>query len=350
MRAVVLHGPDDLRVEDRSTPSVPSGGLVVRMAYVGVCGSDVRNWRHGSARLVGAQVPGHEVVGEVIASDVADIPVGSRVAVCPGAPCRTCEQCLAGRANLCPNRVVLGYDFAGGMEEEFAVPAESIKAGCVVALPHRLSLRAAVLAEPLHTVINGQDIARVGDGDSVLVIGLGTIGTLHAAFARSQGAHSVLAVDVREERVARAAAVLGADQVDAIGQDDTTSLRARGGADGWSVVIIAAGVPAAVTLALATVAPSGRVLAFAGLSPAMGVVPIDVNRIHYQQIELLGAFGGTPETYARAVAWLADSELDLEALITDELPLDRAEDAYRNVEAGLGLKTVLVGPASTQRS
>ena len=319
------------------------------MAFVGVCGSDVRNWRHGSARLVTAQVPGHEVVGEVVASEVANIPVGSRVAVCPGAPCGTCDQCLGGRANLCPNRVVLGYDFAGGMEEEFAVPAESIRAGCVVALPHRLSLRAAVLAEPLHTIINGQDIARVGRGDSVLVIGLGTIGTLHAAFARSLGAQSVLAVDVRQERATRAAAVLGDDQVDVIGQDDAASLRARGGADGWSVVILAAGVPAAVSLALATVAASGRVLAFAGLSPAMGVVPIDINRIHYQQIELLGAFGGTPQTYARAVTWLSDSELDLEALITDELPLDRAEDAYRNVESGLGLKTVLVGPAATQR-
>jgi len=109
------------------------------------------------------------------------------------------------------------------------------------------------------------------------------------------------------------------------------------------VVIIAAGVPAAVRLALDTVEASGRVLAFAGLSPAEAVVPVDMNRIHYQQIELIGAFGGTPSTYLRAVTWLADTSYRLSLMVSDEYPLERAEEAYLNVEAGGGLKTVLRG-------
>jgi L-iditol 2-dehydrogenase len=152
----------------------------------------------------------------------------------------------------------------------------------------------------------------------------------------------VVAVDVRPERVASAAAVLGDDIARATGD----GLREAAGPDGWSVVIIAAGAAAAVDLAMAQVAPSGRVLAFAGLPPAAAVVPIDVNRIHYQQIELIGAFGGTPSTYARAVAWLAASDLALDELVTDEFELGDALDAYRNVESGRGLKTVLRGPAA----
>lgn len=345
MRAVVLHGPNDLRIESRAVPEAQPGGLVVRTSYVGVCGSDVRNWRHGSPRLAHPEVPGHEVVGEVTESRDLRFTVGTRVAVCPGVPCGVCHACKAGRQNLCADRVVLGYDFPGGMEEFFAVPQESLSAGCVIPLPESLSLRVAVLAEPLHTVINGQNQVHIGPDDSVLVIGLGAIGSLHAALAMSRGARRVIAVDVRPERVAAAAALLGhkSTQLLVDGPDAAEALRLQGGEDGWTVAIIAAGAPNAVELAMSSVAPSGRVLAFAGLPPALATIPIDMNRIHYRQLEVVGAFGGTPSTYASAVAWLAESRLDLTALVADEFPLDRAEDAYRNVESGHGLKTVLRG-------
>lgn len=346
MRAVVLHGPGDLRVEDRPEPVLPAGGLVVRTAYAGVCGSDVRNRTHGSSRLHGPQIPGHEVVGVVTASDDPRHPVGMRVAVCPGAPCLVCAACRSGRANLCQDRVVLGYDFPGGMAEGFAVPPSSLRAGCVVRLPDTLPLRSAVLAEPLHTVINGQDLARIAPGDSVLVLGLGTIGTLHAAHAASVGAGTVLAVDPRPDRVAAAAAVLGADLVADLVPDAAAALRERGGTGGWPVVVVAAGTPDAIELAMATVARSGRILAFAGLPPADAMVALDVNRIHYEQLELIGAFGGTPATYARAVAWLAASDLDLAGLVTHEFDIDDAAAAYDNIAAGNGLKSVLRGPAA----
>lgn len=346
MRAVVLHAPGDLRVEDRPEPESPPGGLIVDMAYAGVCGSDVRNRTHGSSRLRGPQTPGHEVVGVVAASDDARHPVGTRVAVCPGAPCLVCAACRAGRANLCQDRIVLGYDFAGGMAERFAVPAESLRADAVVHVPGTLPLRSAVLAEPLHTVVNGQDLARIAPGDTVLVLGLGTIGTLHAAHAASLGAATVLAVDPRPDRVAAAAAVLGDGAVAELIPDAAAALRARAGTDGWSVVIVAAGTPAAVELAMATVARSGRILAFAGLPPAEALVAIDANRIHYEQLELIGAFGGTPATYARAVAWLAASDLDLAGLVTHEFAIDEAVAAYDNIAAGNGLKSVLRGPAA----
>jgi L-iditol 2-dehydrogenase len=343
MRAVVLHGPGDLRVEERGDPALPPGGLIVQSAYTGVCGSDVRNRTHGSARLRGPQVPGHETSGVVIASDDEAYPVGARVAVCPGAPCGICVDCRAGRANLCADRLVLGYDFPGGMAEVFAVPRASIAASCVVLLPRALSLRSAVLSEPLHTVINGQDLARIGTGDSVLVLGLGAIGTLHAAHALSLGAARVLALDPRPERVAAAATVLGTGSVAELTPDAAAGLRGQGA---WSVVIVAAGSAAAVELAMDAVARSGRVLAFAGLPPGAAEVAIDANRIHYQQLELIGAFGGTPGTFARAVAWLAASDLDLPALVTHEFAIDQAEAAYRNIEDGNGVKTVLRGPAA----
>lgn len=341
MRAVVFHGPNDLRVEDRPEPQLPDGGVIVRTAFVGVCGSDVRTWRHGSSRISGSQVLGHEVSGTIAASDDERYPVGMRVGVRPSAPCLRCSYCLRGRQNLCRNRIALGYDFPGAMSETFSLPVESVNSGCIVPIPDVLPLKFAVLAEPLHTVINGQNQARIGPQDSVLVIGLGSIGTLHAAVAASRGALRVLAVDVRAERAQIAGRVLGPGVAQVLDPETTDTLRTRGGEYGWDVIVLAAGAQAALDLAMSVVAPGGRILAFAGFPPAAPTVSIDMNRLHYQEIELIGSFAGTPASYARAVDWLAHTSIDLKSVVTDVFPLTDPALAFANVEQGHGLKTVM---------
>jgi L-iditol 2-dehydrogenase len=340
MLAVMFKEPGTVAVEQIALPDLADGGLVVRTGYVGVCGSDVRTWRHGNARLSGPQVLGHEVSGTVAASAVEAYPVGTQVAVCPGVPCMRCDQCQRARHNLCPNRRVLAYDFPGGMAEQFAVPADAVLAGCVVALPDGLSLRSATLAEPLHTVLSGQERAEIGPLDSVLVLGLGPIGTLHAAVARSRGAAPVLGVDLLAQRIASAAAVLGDGAVELLG-DDPAALKARGGPRGWDVVVLANGAPQAVELAMSVIAPCGRILAFAGMPAAKAQVPIDMNRVHYQQISIVGAFAGTPRHFRDAIGWLSRAQIDLDQLVTGQLPLDRALDAFAQIERGEGLKTML---------
>jgi len=340
MRAVLFSGPDDLTVVDAPEPELPTGGLVIATAYVGVCGSDVRTWHHGSARLSGPTILGHETCGVVEASDDARFEPGDRVAVCPGAPCLHCADCLVGAYNLCSDRAVLGYDLPGGMATKYAVTRAWLDAGCVVAVPESLDLRTAVLAEPLHTVINGQDRADVSSTDSVLVIGLGTIGTLHAAVAMSRGATNVLGVDVRAERVQAAGAVVGSAHVEELG-DDAAALRARGGRRGWDVVVLAAGVGPAVELAARVVSPNGRILVFAGFPSSSPTFAVDLNVLHYQQHSLVGAFGGTPLTYQRAVAWLATTHVDLSTFVANVYDLEEALEAFADVEAGRGLKTVM---------
>ena len=119
MHALVYRQPGSIELAEVDEPLLPAGGVVIQSAYAGVCGSDVRSWRHGSPRLKGAQVLGHEVSGTVIVTDVPRLPVGTRVAVCPGASCMRCERCQRGGAIWCPNRRTLGYDFPGGMAERF---------------------------------------------------------------------------------------------------------------------------------------------------------------------------------------------------------------------------------------
>ena len=334
MKAVVLHGPDDLRVETVPDATLPPGGVLIAPRVVGICGSDVRTWRHGSPRLRGPQVPGHESAGVVVASDAEGFAAGDRVAVCPGAPCGACRWCAAGQGNLCPTRRVLGYDLPGGMAELEAVPDAWIRAGGLVHLDPAAPIEAGAFVEPLHTVINGQDELRIQAGEQVLVLGLGPIGILHAAFAFSAGAR-VIGLDPSPDRVGRARAILDPG-IEVAPLDAAT--------DRPDVVIVAVGRRDAVADAVARVRPGGRVLAFAGLPPDTRVLGIDMNDLHYRQLTLVGAFGGTPGTFRRAAAWLAANPLDPDALAPERHPLEDAPAAFAAAESGRGLRTLLTLP------
>ena len=344
MRAVVLHGPDDLRVDDIPVPSLPPGGLVVRPGAVGICGSDVRTWRHGSQRLRGPQVLGHEFAGTVTESDVAAISPGTAVAVCPGAPCLACRACGAGHANLCPRRRVLGYDLPGAMAELVAIPADWVRTGAVVTLDPAAPIERGALVEPLHTVLNGQDQVGVRPGERVLVLGLGPIGVLHAAVAASAGA-IVLGVDPDTERVGRAAVVLAPTPVAQLSHASPSQDRTSSDADvdpgGYDLVIVAVGSRAALATALEQVEPGGRVLAFAGLPPGDRTIDLDMNDLHYRQLSIVGAFGGTPDTFRRAAAWLDTASLDVDRFAPDRFALTDAVAAFESVASGHGLKTLL---------
>lgn len=342
MKSVVLHGPGDLRVDDVPDPTPPAGGLLIRTAAAGICGSDIRTWRHGSSRLGGPQVIGHEFAGTVIETGVAAFPIGTAVAVCPGAPCLTCRACETGHANLCRRRRVLGYDLPGGMAELVAVPSDWIRTGGVVALGPARPITDGAIVEPLHTVLNGQDEARIGPGLAVLVLGLGPIGILHVALATSRGASPVLGVDPDPARVAAARAILGDDHVAAMTAGWQDRARAVIDGRGFDVVVIATGSPDAIAGAIDLTEPGGRILAFAGLPSGSSVVDIDMNVLHYRQLSIVGAFGGTPLTFQRAAAWLAQSDFDAPEYTRQRFPLSEALAAFDSVARGEGVKTLLM--------
>jgi len=348
VKAVVLHGPGDLRVEEVPDATLPPGGLLVAPRAIGICGSDLRSWRHGSPRLRGAQVLGHEIAGTVVASDDSAIPPGTPVAVCPGAPCGTCRACRAGQANLCGERQVLGYDLPGGMADRLAVPADWLRTGGVVALDPAAPIERGAFVEPLHTVVNGQDQVRIAAGEQVLVLGLGPIGILHAALAASAGA-TVLGLDPAPERVARVASLLGpgirVDRLGDNGDNGDDGDDGIGAHDRPDVVIVAVGRREALATAIVRVKPGGRILAFAGVPPAAQMLEVDLNDLHYRQLSMFGAFGGTPDTFRRAADWLDGHPFDPDRFAPERFALVDAVAAFEAAEAGRGLKTLLALPA-----
>lgn len=342
MRAAVFHGPEDIRIEDLPEPDLADGGLVIQTAATGLCGSDLRTYHFGHPKITGPQILGHEVAGIVVRSGTGAYPVGSRVAVAPGTPCLECSFCRRGKQNMCGDRPILGREVPGGLAERFPVSAQAVRAGTVIEVPDGVDLTHAPVAEPLNAVLNGQDRARTGPYDRVLVLGLGPIGVLHLAVARARGAAATVGVDPRPGRVDAAADVLGADALFTMTEGWERRVLEHSGGDGFDVIVLANTAPQAFGSAMDLVAVHGRILAFAGLPKTTPTVPADLNDIHYRETEIIGAFGATPGHFRSAVQWLGDGHMDLDRFVTERITLEEINAGFEGIAKGVGMKTMVV--------
>jgi L-iditol 2-dehydrogenase len=295
VRALILHGPGDLRLEDVPDP-VPGDGEVLLQVEVALTdGTDLKAYRRGHPVLLG-ELPspfGHEVCG-------IDVATGRRVVAANSAPCGRCAACRRGQETICEHLLPL---LNGAYAELLLVP-ERIASKNLLPVPPGLLPEIAALAEPLACCLHGIDVAGVEHGQTVAVVGLGPIGLMLCACVADAGARPV-AVGSREERRALA------PSFDAVLAD----------ADGADVVIEAAGTVEAWERALSLVRPGGTVLAFGGL-PRDARVAVDPYRIHYEEVRLVGAFHHTPRQFRAALAFLASGAHPFERLVTHEVGLE----------------------------
>lgn len=208
MKAAVLHGRRDVRVEEIPTPDPGPGEALVRVGMTGVCGSDIPRVLSDGAHFY-PLVLGHEIAGEVAAVGAGADPglVGRRVAVAPLLPCYQCPRCQAGDYAQCPHYSFIGSRVNGGLAEYLVAPVRNLT---VVA--DEVSFRDAAFFEPSTVALHGVRQAGFHDGEDVVVLGAGTIGLFTLQWARILGARRVAVVDINPARLASASAV-GADAV-----------------------------------------------------------------------------------------------------------------------------------------
>jgi L-iditol 2-dehydrogenase len=347
MRVVRFHAPQDVRVEDAPEPSAGPGDLVIRVRNCSVCGTDAKIWRSGHLNLRPPRVLGHEVAGEVVEAGegAGGWSVGDRVQVIAAIPDGTCRECRRGRTTVCAGQELIGYHYDGGFAELLRVPAKVLAVGGVNRVPDGLSFAEASVAEPLACVVNGQEQASVGDGDTVVVVGAGPIGCLHVRLARARGAARVLLVERRPRRLALAAGLVGPDEAIAGDADTVAAVRELTGGRGADVVVVAAASGKAQEDALQMAAPRGRVSFFGGLPKDEPTVTLDANVVHYREVAIVGANGSSPDHNRQALELIAAGAVPVADLITHRLPLERAVEAIHTVAGGEAMK-VTVEPSS----
>lgn len=349
MRAIELTAAGGVRLVERPLPSPGPGEVLVEVAAVGICGTDLHLLHGDHVEREDALVPGHEFSGIVMAvgAGVGTIAPGEPVVADPNIPCRGCRQCHRGRTNLCTAYSAVGVTRPGAAAEYVVVPAT-----CCVRLPGRYAedrraLQDAALAEPLSCAVRGLDVLRPRLADSVLVYGAGTMGLMMTELLVRSGAASVTVVDPNEDKLASAPRV-GAHRV-APGAEalEPADLPPEGE---WDVVVDCTGVPRAIEDGLSRVAPGGTFLQF-GVSPTAATVEISPHRIYNREITITGSMA-VRDSFARAVDLLVAGAVPAEVYVSHRLPLERYAEAIDLFAAGRSRKVLVLpgGPEPEARA
>jgi len=344
MKVARFYGPGDIRIEDAPEPTAGAGEVKIRVRNCSTCGTDLKIFRSGHFRIEPPRVMGHEIAGEIVevGDGVAGHAVGERVQVIAAIPDGTCDECRRGRQTVCRNQESMGYQYDGGFAEYMIVPRSVLAVGGLNRVPDSIGFDEASVAEPLACVLNGQELARVGAGDVVVVFGAGPIGCLHVRLARSRGAAQVILVELNRERLDLAAALVKPDETVCAEDGDVVEqvLKLTDGR-GADVVIPAAAAGAAQEQGLRIVAPQGRISFFGGLPKDKPTITLDSNLVHYSELTIVGANGSSPAHNARALELIASGAVPVLDLITHRLPLDSVLEALDVVARGEAIKVTI---------
>ena len=342
MRAAVFRGVQDLQVEDVADPRAGATDVVVEVRAVGVCGSDLHTYLHGSFVQPG-QIMGHEFTGRVVEAgpDVEGLRVGDRVTASPLVPCGECARCAEGRYNLCAAAWTQGlaYGRPGAFAERLMIPNPVVGEN-VFPLGDEISDEAGALVEPLAVGVHAVKLAGRVQGATALVLGLGTIGLQVIQALRAAGVGRVLGIDLSSLRL-EAARTLGAEAVDG-SQGVPEALDATlSGSDEIDVVFECSGVPALANAALDRVRGGGTIVVLALYDDPVTFNPTVLVQ---KEIRLQGSIAYTGEDFADAVALLASGQAVSEPLITQRESLENVAGAFEvQLQKDRSIK-VLVSP------
>ena len=327
MRAALLYGVKDLRVENIDKPKVESGEALVKVKAATTCGTDVKIFQRGyvSGVIQYPTVFGHEWAGDVaeVGEGVSWLKTGMRVRAGNSAPCLRCKMCQKSNYNLCEDMMWLW----GAYAEYVTVPARMVRVN-MQEIPLHLSYEESAITEPLACVLHGIEKANVKLGDTVTIIGAGPIGLLHLLTAKKMGAERVIISDLVDERL-QVAQQLGADEIINAKQEKPVE-KVRRLTDGYGadVAIEAIGLPATWEQALRMVRKGGTVLEFGGCPPETEI-KVRTELLHYGEVTLLGTFHATPAHFKKALNLIASGTINVKPLITRKMKLDEIKDALK---------------------
>jgi 2-desacetyl-2-hydroxyethyl bacteriochlorophyllide A dehydrogenase len=327
MRAAVVVEPGTIAIETVPDPTPGPTDVVVKVAAVGICGTDL-HIMDGEFAPAYPIVPGHEFAGEVveIGAAVTGVRVGDRVAVDPSLYCGHCYQCKRDRGNQCENWGAIGVTVTGGAAEFASAPMANL-----FPLPAHLTTADAALIEPLSCAVRGFDRLPRTLADNYLIYGSGTMGLMMMELAKRSGAATVSMVDLNPERLATAqllgctAAVTSADDLEA--------------PRGWDVVIDCTGAEAAIRDGIGRVGKGGTFLQF-GVANYDARLTVEPYRIYRDEITITGSMA-VLNSFDRAGELMAAGVLRPDVFVSHRFPLADYAGALAQFRAGIGRKTMV---------
>jgi L-iditol 2-dehydrogenase len=344
MKAAVLYGKEDVRVEETQPQPLKPGEVRIRIEAALTCGTDLKVFKRGyhAKMIVPPAVFGHELAG-VISEVQSPKPkvqspewrVGDRVVVANSAPCGECFHCKHHQENICDDLLFLN----GAYAESIVVPARIVQKN-LLRLKDSTAFEDAALMEPLACVVQGLEDVKARAGQHILVFGAGPIGLMFVALAKNLGCN----VTVAGRRAARleAAKKLGADHVIDIGDGNNLVAKVREASkQHFDIVIEAVGQPAVWEASVHLVRKGGTVNFFGGC-PSGTTVTLDTTLIHYSDLTLLASFHHTPRTIRRALEFIEAGVIKAADFVNGECSLNDLPQLLKSMTEGNRVVKTLV--------
>jgi len=336
MKAIVSHGIEDFRLEDRPMPQMGENDVLVKIDFCGICGTDIHQF-HGTWELEIGETPGHEVSGVVqeTGSNVTALTPGDRVAIDPGICCDVCEYCRSERRHLCPNRIGMFHYKGGGFAEYTCVPDRQ-----AYRLPDGMPMEWGAFLEPASCCVHGIDRAAIKPGQSVAVLGGGAIGLMLMQLALLAGAATVIVSEPQAKRREIAERLGATGTVDPTAGNAVEAIMdlSNGGVD---VVIESAGLPVTVAQCFDVVNRGGRIVLF-GVNDPDTKVEFSPYQVFRNELSILGTVM-IHDTFPRTIDLIASGKLNVQPLISHINPLSQFQTALGMHERQEGLK-ILITP------
>lgn len=341
MTAAVLYGKEDVKIEKVPIPPLEVGEVLVKVNVALTCGTDLKVFQRGyhARMIVPPALFGHELAGviEEVGPGVRDFRKGMRVVALNSAPCGACFYCMKHQENLCEDLLFNN----GAYAEYIRIPRRIVESN-MLALPDDVTFESAAITEPLACALRGLQETGADIGDTITIIGAGSLGLMLMQVAKLMGCH-VIAVVKRDEQVG-AAQRFGADDVVHISKTKSAieSVLHLTEGRGSDVVIEAVGRPQAWQWAVDMVRRGGVVNFFGGCATGTKV-ELDTNRLHYNELTLKATFHHTPESVRKAFALIAEKKIKSTDYVTGEAPLSKLKQVLQQMlERGSQIKTAII--------
>ncbi|MGA7522102.1 MAG: zinc-binding alcohol dehydrogenase family protein [Acidobacteriaceae bacterium] len=317
MKALVMHGPGDLRVESVAEPQVRTGKALLRVRRVGLCGSDLNSYRGRNPLMTYPRIPGHEIAATIMALSEPhpEFSTGMDVTLAPYSHCGACSACRNGRPNACESNETMGVQRDGALTEYLAVPIEKLYRA-------NLSLNELCLVEPL--TVGAHAVARgvVRERDKVAIFGCGGVGLGAVAASAFRGAVTI-AIDVNDDKLALAREAGANYTIHSHREELGSALSAIVGPDGPDVIIEAVGMAESFRAAVELISFTGRVVY---IGYAKEPVTYETRLFVQKELDIRGTRNALPEDFRQVIRMLEEGRFPVASVIDRVAPLDEAPD------------------------
>ena len=322
MRRILITEPNNVILEELEEKKPNSGEVSLKIAYCGICGSDLHAFKGNHPFIPLPATPGHEFSGVIDEKGkaVTEFEVGDRVTVEPSLICGKCYNCKTGRYNICDNLRVIGCQGEGAMADYLVIPADK-----VIPIPDNLSLKHAALTEPIavgvHAVKRGGSLFN----KNVVIIGAGMIGLSTLVCVLKAGAKSVIITDLSDERLELAKRLGATHTINAAKLNVVETILSEQPYEGIDVVFECVGIEKSIRDAMAIIRKGGRIVVVGVFGSE---VKVNMANVQDREQEIIGTLMYTRRDFTEAIQMLTEGSFSPDIFITEIFPLDKPQEAF----------------------